>query len=438
MRLNAEMRASRTSLHALLAAIGIITAAAVVVPAPARAATPGSYEADHAQAVAALADIQAAIVTIMHAEDAATTGPAAYKTAASSAINVLVGAQDASFNAQAANPGDAAGAIGHVNQLLDRVSSPPWVPDLHGVLANTQAAVSALQDANKADDLDSYQLSASQALTDLEVAQGRPSEYGALGGMSGALANTDLAVTDGSTVENGCMAPRHAGFGLYQGYLSYRAVPLSSIGAGIDNPGGAKIRLHNGMMVFYTAAAPQVVQMCSATHAEAQQSAPKTAISPATAPAFVSPAVFPSASPSPLLIEAADVSGGTPALYTAAQASAGAQVYTQDCASCHGANLQGVAAPALAGKDFQKTAVTDKYSVSILRTIATQNMPLSNPGSLSDTQYANVMAYLLAANCYPAGTKPFPTQDEPDLQVIMGPPATPSGTPDANGVCAVH
>src|ERR1700722_2393009 len=91
MRLNAEMRASRTSLPALLAAIGVITAAAVVMPAPARAATPGSYEADHAQAVAALADIQAAIVTIMHAEDSATTGPGAYKTAALSAINVLVG-----------------------------------------------------------------------------------------------------------------------------------------------------------------------------------------------------------------------------------------------------------------------------------------------------------------------------------------------------------
>ena len=56
----------------------------------------------------------------MRAEDAATTGPAAYKIAASSAINALVGSQDDGFNAQAPNPGDDAGAIGHVNQLLDR------------------------------------------------------------------------------------------------------------------------------------------------------------------------------------------------------------------------------------------------------------------------------------------------------------------------------
>jgi polar amino acid transport system substrate-binding protein len=431
MRLNAEMRASRTSLHALFAAIGLTTAAAVVMPTPARAATPGTYEADHAQAVSALTDIQAAITTIMHAEDAATAGPAAYKTEAASAINALVGSQDDAFNSQAPNPGDEAGAIGHVNQLLDRADTPPWVPELHGVLVNAQAAVSALQEANKARDLDTYELSASQALTYLEVAQGRASEYDAFGGLSGALANTALAVTNATAVENGCTAPQHAGFGVYQGYLSYRAVPLSSIGrSGIDNPGGAKIRLHDGMLVFYTVAAPQVVHLCGATHAEAQQAMPD---------APVSPAVFTGAGPAPLLIEAADTTGGTPALYTAAQASAGAQVYAQSCASCHGADLQGVAAPALAGSDFQKTAVSDKYTVSIIRTIATQNMPLSNPGSLTDTQYADVLAYLLAANCYPAGTKPFPTQDEPALQnVIMGPPSSPSGTPNAKGVCAVH
>jgi polar amino acid transport system substrate-binding protein len=432
MRLNAKTQASRTGFHALLTVIGLTTASAVVMPVTARAATsPDSYAADHVQAVAALTDIRAAITAIIHAEDATTSGPASYKTAAASAIDALVGSQDDAFNAQVANPGDAAGAIGHVNRLLDRESNPPWVPDLHGVLVNAQAAVSMLQDANNAHDLDRYELAASQALTDLEVAEGRASEYDSLGGMSGALANTALAVTNGSAVENGCMAPQHAGFGLYQGYLTYHAVPLSSVGnAGIDNPGGTKIRTHDGMLVFYSAAAAQVQQMCGAAHAEAQLTAPNAAVSHAD---------FTGNGAAPLLVEVADKSSSTPALYTAQQATAGAAVYAQSCASCHGANLQGVAAPALAGKDFQKTAIADKYTVSIIRTIATQNMPLSNPGSLSDAQYANVMAYLLAANCYPAGSKPFPTQDEPALQkVTMGPPGSPSGTPDANGVCAVH
>ena len=137
MRLNAKMRGPRSGFHALLAAIGL-TAAWVVLPVPAGAADhSGSYEADHAQAVAALTDLQAAITTITHAEDAATAGPAAYKTAAASAINALVGSQDDAFNAQAANPGDETGMIGHVSLLLDHVSSPPWVPDLQGVLVNS-------------------------------------------------------------------------------------------------------------------------------------------------------------------------------------------------------------------------------------------------------------------------------------------------------------
>jgi mono/diheme cytochrome c family protein len=36
-----------------------------------------------------------------------------------------------------------------------------------------------------------------------------------------------------------------------------------------------------------------------------------------------------------------------PALYTDAQATAGAAVYAQSCAACHGSQLEGVAAPAL-------------------------------------------------------------------------------------------
>lgn len=142
---------------------------------------------------------------------------------------------------------------------------------------------------------------------------------------------------------------------------------------------------------------------------------------------------------SSLLIEAADAPPGNAALYTMAQAKAGAAIYATTCASCHGGNLQGVSAPAIAGAEFQKTAVSNKYTVSIIRTIVTQNMPLSNPGSLTDPQYAQIMAYLLAENCYPAGAKPFPTDDTPALgKVTMGPPAQPRAAPDANGVCAVQ
>ena len=45
----------------------------------------------------------------------------------------------------------------------------------------------------------------------------------------------------------------------------------------------------------------------------------------------------------------ASAQGAKPALYTADQASAGAAVYAQACGACHGAQLEGVAAPAATG-----------------------------------------------------------------------------------------
>jgi alcohol dehydrogenase (cytochrome c) len=113
------------------------------------------------------------------------------------------------------------------------------------------------------------------------------------------------------------------------------------------------------------------------------------------------------------LAAAAAVSGivqaGT-APYTEAQVRAGKARYATSCQACHGAQLQGVSAPALAGSAFGKSHLT----ISGLRTIVTQQMPLTAPGSLKPAEYAALMAYLLAANCVkPAAgaAAPFPTSD---------------------------
>ncbi len=109
--------------------------------------------------------------------------------------------------------------------------------------------------------------------------------------------------------------------------------------------------------------------------------------------------------------------------YTPAQVTAGKQVYTQKCAACHGANLQGVSAPALTGASFGHA----NLSVSQLRTIVTTQMPLGAPGSLTPQQYASVIAYLLKYDCVsPAGggKTPFPTTDQPQFKKITVPGAT--------------
>jgi mono/diheme cytochrome c family protein len=129
-------------------------------------------------------------------------------------------------------------------------------------------------------------------------------------------------------------------------------------------------------------------------------------------------------------------SGGPP--FTADQAKLGHDVYTQHCSSCHGDKLQGLAAPSLAGKDFLTTAQHNGWTMGMLQTIVTQNMPFNDPASLSDTDYANVIAFLLASNCFTAGSKKFPEASSPALaRIKIATPGHPSGTPDASGVCAV-
>ncbi|MGA9869204.1 MAG: cytochrome c, partial [Acetobacteraceae bacterium] len=136
---------------------------------------------------------------------------------------------------------------------------------------------------------------------------------------------------------------------------------------------------------------------------------------------------------------AAPATGVLPALYTAAQAHAGAQVYASKCVSCHGANMQGVAAPAVAGTDFLTTAQHDGWTLEIIRYLVFTMMPMNAAHSLSPDAYASVMAYLLASNCYPAGNTPFPTEDDPRFAGIkLGPVVghTPTAQ-NSKGVCEV-
>ncbi len=108
-------------------------------------------------------------------------------------------------------------------------------------------------------------------------------------------------------------------------------------------------------------------------------------------------------------------SGSVP--YTGAQVQSGKAQYAHSCAICHGEQLQGVSAPALAGGAFGKSHLT----VASMRTIVTKQMPLTAPGSLSAAQYADIMAYLLASNCVKpgaAGNLPFPTTGSPAFQSV--------------------
>src|SRR5258708_25380778 len=96
--------------------------------------------------------------------------------------------------------------------------------------------------------------------------------------------------------------------------------------------------------------------------------------------------------------------------YTRQQVAQGSDVYAKSCALCHGANLQGLSAPALTGAGFGHSHLT----AAQLRSVVTQSMPLTAPGSLKPEDYAAVMAFLLSYDCVQAsgdGQQPFPTMN---------------------------
>jgi mono/diheme cytochrome c family protein len=91
-----------------------------------------------------------------------------------------------------------------------------------------------------------------------------------------------------------------------------------------------------------------------------------------------------------------------PALYTADQAKAGADVFSQNCAMCHGEDLSGAAGPALVGQAFANAG--NKYTIGSVFTEVAQQMPAGQPASLTHEQYEDVFAYILQQNGYPAGS----------------------------------
>ena len=85
------------------------------------------------------------------------------------------------------------------------------------------------------------------------------------------------------------------------------------------------------------------------------------------------------------------------ASYTDSQAQAGATLYQQNCATCHLTDLQGAfEAPALNDGNFRNN--WSNRNVTELQDLLGRTMPPQAPGSLSDAEYSDLVAFLLAEN----------------------------------------
>lgn len=96
-------------------------------------------------------------------------------------------------------------------------------------------------------------------------------------------------------------------------------------------------------------------------------------------------------------------------VYTEAQAARGKAVYLDKCVECHKEDLRGdqQMTPSLVGIAFTfrwKDKNLYDYFVGMRNT-----MPQSEPGSLSEETYADLVAYLLSEIGYPPGQQELPT-----------------------------
>ena len=89
-------------------------------------------------------------------------------------------------------------------------------------------------------------------------------------------------------------------------------------------------------------------------------------------------------------------------VFTEEQATRGAALYSEYCATCHGRDLAGDdRAPSLRG--FQFNAAWDDVPLGQLFDRIRTSMPQDNPNSLSRTQNADILAFILQQSNFPSG-----------------------------------
>jgi mono/diheme cytochrome c family protein len=82
----------------------------------------------------------------------------------------------------------------------------------------------------------------------------------------------------------------------------------------------------------------------------------------------------------------------TDAVYSKAQAKVGRKLFESHCATCHATDYFDGVFRAWSGE-----------TVASLFDVMAGTMPQSNPGSLRDQEYLDVLAYILKENDFPAG-----------------------------------
>ena len=102
-------------------------------------------------------------------------------------------------------------------------------------------------------------------------------------------------------------------------------------------------------------------------------------------------------------------------VYTEEQAKRGGELYAKQCAGCHGTALTGgEEAPPLTGGGF--VANWNGLTLGDLFERTRTTMPQNDPSRVTRQQHADILAYVLSVNKFPAGK----TEIEPKTEVLRG------------------
>jgi PQQ-dependent dehydrogenase (s-GDH family) len=114
----------------------------------------------------------------------------------------------------------------------------------------------------------------------------------------------------------------------------------------------------------------------------------------------------------------APIAGGVPPQFTSTQAARGKVAYNATCAVCHGSTMtNGAHGTPLAGEYFKT-----KWAQRNVRSFydrAQKTMPPGSPASMAPGTYADIIAYILEVNGFPAGDASLePGDDKIDKMVL--------------------
>ena len=111
-------------------------------------------------------------------------------------------------------------------------------------------------------------------------------------------------------------------------------------------------------------------------------------------------------------------------VFTEAQATRGQAVYAGPCGTCHGRRLNGApddpdmrSTPPLARAKFLRG--WEGRSLATLFEYTRATMPESNPGSLTDDEYVDIIAYMLSVSGMPPGDDELQPDPQSLAQVVI-------------------